>query len=823
MAKKRTTLKNVAKKATIIELMNLRPEKGDDGRQVFRAVAPATVIAGEGWEPVGEVDGQVIVSNETMMKIGSQVFETAGRVRGIIHGHDGSLTVDDGSGRPRRLERADDGQWVDFGQEPVWNQVTITAKRYSTVELTIPAMMFDELPATGAVTDTGVLNRLAGTLGGAYAVTAGVARQRGVLIRPVMARATVLDSDGAVLYRGPEVLVGTECLGQYDDTVNLSLSADGKTTAETRMELTAFRLHVKVDAMNCQGWVERAATLVIETGPQFHPWVAESGARRVMAASVGRGTGQATDRRLAVSVPGAAMSLSPSRPDRSAVLIETVAGRFDEVCRVAARFGRPYERGVDAEITIVPFDGLNEEVSEAAKALEGKKDRQVTDSRLRLMNAPNRFSARVYASDGTGTVVAGDPEVNRFRGFGAAELAASTAPDQSYKAMTTVIFDDGSSVSRLDVGNHDAPLALSPFVSYPSPDATGLRIGVEYPDGTVQRWVYSLHPDPSGRISVAVDQSIAPASGAIDEESEGLPESASEPLNVRLKSTLAVISTTRPTEVMAVGVAEGSIRAMAAARTSGGAWEFGRSRFIVGTDRGMLTAGVSATRDRLVLNHLNDRIVEGPMGLAGGGDGAVYAVERGRVLRIEGTRTEEIDAGAARSTDMDAIAVDMVAGRVIVGSTNGSTAFHHIDMTGQTPTFKTPALGPFNELKAIGTTVYAATQSGLYAFPRADSADTVTTTDVSITARVDTADRDRAIRRVDWPAVIDDFDGEMKVERFFMSPYPQALLSGWTFNGAVHTTLRFPVIALSVRTVYATISGTVGLGSGKRAVVGLPE
>ena len=825
MAKKRNVknVRDVLKRVEIINLKNLRPEHDVDGRLVFKAVARAEKIDGEGWEPVSEVDGEPVLAGEAQLKIGSQEFPTRGRVRGVIACPDGSLVVDDGSGSHRRFERGDNRQWIDLGPEPEWPPVTITAKRHSVVEMTLAGMHFESLPSTGAVSDDGTLTRLAGMLSSAYSSAAGVARQRGVLIRPVIARATIFDRDGATLYRGPEVLVGTECLGQYSDTVNLPLGGDGQSVSETKIELTAYKLHIKVNPMTCQGWVERAAMLVVEVSPQFHPWVAESGGRRVISASVGRGTGQAGERRLTLSVPGAAMSLGPSRPERSTTLIEAMVSRFEKVKRVAARFQKPYERGVDEEITVAPYVGLAEEVAEATRDFSDRVLNDGTEDGLGMMNAPNRFSARIYASDGTGTILAGDVEVNRFKGHVAAELAAAVDPSRSYKSVTSVIFRDGSVVSRVESGQCDAPTVLSPLVSYPSPDAVGLRIGVEYSDGSVQRWSYSLHPDPAGRISVGVDPTIAPVAGAVYDEPGGLPTDGSEDLIVRMKNRLAVVSACRPGVITAIARTEGSIKAIAGARTGGGSWEFGRSRFVVGTDRGMILGGVNERRDKLVLNHLNDRITSGRFGMTSDSDGVIYVIERGRVFRVSGSRTEELEAFATRSTDLDTIAFDNVSRCVVIGSSNGGAGFHYIDINEKMPTFVTPSLGPFGSLTAFSGKIYVATESGLYVLGGVEDSAKDLQTDISITARLESIDRDRAIRRVEWPVLIDEFDGEMKVERFFMSPYPQALLTGWLFTGSVHTTLRFPVIARSVTACYATITGRVGLGPGNRAIVGMPE
>lgn len=818
MAKKarKTQKKKNLINSEAVRLINLRPKRDENGSVYFEAVEPAHYVDEEGWEPAGKVGGQTVFSSESAMKIGDEEYELDGHVRSITENADGGVTVDDGTGRVCRFERGIDGTLIASGSEPDWNPVTIMAERHSVIDMIIEPITFEKLPATGAVGDRDVLSRLGSRLAAAYSEAAENARRRGVLIRPVIVRAIVCDDAGETLYRGPEVLIGADYLTEYVDSVTLGVGADGASTAEKLIQLPAYRLKVVVDPMASQGWVERASKLVIEVSPQFHPDKAG-----VVSATAGK---DAAGHRLVVTVPGSVTALSPAQSERSAKLIEAMVENFDRVKKTAATFNRPYEHGVSETIVTAAYPLLTNELESLKKALLGDVEAASYEERLvAKLNVPNRFSARNYATDGTGTILAGNIDWYRFEGYQARALACRVNNALGFSSKTTVTFSDGSSVSRLDSGSAGAPVAMNPVAVYPGDDATSVKLTVSYSDGTVKTWSYALSPSRSGRFSIGVLDDISVSEGKTADDGIGVPATVTKVMPVHLDRVIVTMEMAQPRTVTAAGVVEGRVTAVVARPANGGAWEFGRSRFIVGTSEQLVSAIVHENRKKIALNKLSDNKINSSCSLISTPDGTVYFVESGRIYRVSGTTITELGASKSHSPEFDSIAYDKYSRRLIVGSSNGAALFLHLDPDETMPEYFTPSLGPFNYLGLSEGKVFCATQSGLYVFPDKEVVEEECENDISMVVKVTTADPMRAIRRVIWPVMIDGLSGCVKVERSQLPMYRGGFLSGWLVNGAILSSIRFPIVALSITQAYATVEGTVTLGPGKRCVLALPE
>lgn len=795
----------------IRHLVNIRPD-ADTG--CLLPVAPPAIIAPEGLHPVARLaSGTLVLASDTTIDIGDQTFPLTGEPRALAAATDGSLTILEQYRAPRRLEPADDDTLADIGYMPDWNPVTIIAERTSALTAAIPAISLPAIPGTGTVTDADTLTRLARAVNRSYADVAALARRDGVLIRPVIARAIVADPEGTILYRGPEVLVGTDTDTPLNTTVTLDLDGQQPATLPTLVNIPAYRLRVIVNPMTQQGWIKRAATLTVSITPQFHPWLPDADTAALRAATVTPAVaagGASSARRINVTLPGSALALSPLHPERSAALVAVAAGCFDTLAAVAAVIADPYDHSVDTTITAMPFSSLADEVSRLRAVITDTPAVSSADARAAaLLNAPNRFTARHAATDGARTIVWADIDIHRFGGYSPADLAASVDLTAGYSALTTVTFRDGSTASRLTAATSGAPLTLSPLIVYPAVDAVALNITIEVDGSRPRIWRYDLSPDPTGTVAMAIHPSLAPLAGTVDDLA-GVPASAPFTPPMRVPGLIAAADTSAPIHILAAAATPAPVRAVVPARSTSGAWDFGRARYHIFTTADILLATVNANRTAIALSLVATRDIRSPRAVAPSPEGITYAVDQGRIYRIDGARLSEVDPRTMRNVHIDSIAYDPADRRVVVAASSGETSLIHIDPDLRRPQYQTISPGPFNHFTSIDNDLYIASQSGLCRLNTTAPPSDDRPLAVEASIRLTLPARARgSIKSVTWPILSRYMTARLYAERNYLTFIANDALAVLNLNGPVTAPIHIPLPTRRLRTITLTLSATL--------------
>ncbi|MDE6486277.1 MAG: hypothetical protein K2L76_02085, partial [Muribaculaceae bacterium] len=313
----------------------------------------------------------------------------------------------------------------------------------------------------------------------AYTALCQYAAEQSAMLQPALASYTLLDAEGRELFTSPPVLLGTrQCL----TAVNATCGSDGLLASYT-LTADTWQPELSVPPHACPGVRSVRVTL----SPQLHPvdpgteadtWLRHTAADTTVTA------------RLHTTV------LTPAT-------IREAAARMPRLCRVVSVVSASPATCV---IPCPPSAGPHAEIAALSAVLE-RPVAEVSRAAA-LTQAPHSFTASCGAVSGD-TVMWGNITSCPYAGYPAPLLAASVADDESWQAYVAVDFASGARAVWTGSGSSSAPLAFSPLLCYPSPDAVSLTIGLSTPTRTV-RSVFPLTPVPGGRMSAYVADSLAP-------------------------------------------------------------------------------------------------------------------------------------------------------------------------------------------------------------------------------------------------------------------------------------------------------------------------
>lgn len=467
----------------------------------------------------------------------------------------------------------------------------------------------------------------------AYAELCRRSAAAGYYCQPAVARYRLVGVSGDAVYESAPLLLGASQGTSASDYITID-STDGRTLGRWTLSARQWRPRLRV----VEG-AERLASLGVNriellVSPQIHPYDPSSAVpvERVRGAAAG-------NHFLRVALPGRSQGLVATSSGSSVARLRELTGRAEALCRVKASISvSAAMEDIDRTLPAVTTDGPDDEVRDIRRALK-QAVRPVDRTAVSLL-LPHGFTARESAQ-ASGAVMWGGLTAIRYQGDDVRGFMALAATDTSgaWHSAVSVVFGSGGeqTVATAD-GTGAAPLTFNPVLSYPSADATVMKIIISR-GGTVMTGSFDLTPDASGRRAVYVHPSLRPF--ALSDVAEAYVVPAEKKVGHVYDNAVAVAATARPLNVRAMAVTDSTavVTALAAARQLQSSWDFGRRRFMVFTSGGMFRATVSADMRTISVGLYDSRPVI---------DRAAVCDASGRLLAVSGRKLLDVTGTSCR-------------------------------------------------------------------------------------------------------------------------------------------------------------------------------
>ena len=622
---------------------NLRKELSPAGHQQLMAVAPmAQRIVLRNWKPLARFcGGKFIIARGENLAVsdltgapaaiasdcGDALCAFADGRDGIVMCGQGAVRFDGTVATPVRRD---------------FPAVSIVAENVAVYEHLIP-----EMKLKGTVPVRSERREIAAQFTEAYVSMAANAAADGLFVQPCLARALYYDAAGNLLHAGPPVMVSPADGPQFTKAVALTSSASGTVDA-CALSLKAFRITARFEG-KADG---RVASVVIALAPQFHP-LSTTATPELFDGRSGSGVA------ARVLMPG---GLKAASGQAKAMVARVVAG-FDDVAVQALTVRAPFTGSAMSCTVPQPRTDAVEEVRDVERLLRRKVVAAAPEEVL--LDAPHSFVARHVASDGA-TVLWGNLSAIRYDGYPLHDFAAQLdAAD--YRYTVTVRFAGGHTgvVRTADVQGAAAVTALSPVLVYPSPDAVEMCV-MEYHGGVTRKTVLPLEPDPSRRFSMYISDDFKPLVPAAAASAQIVELAAPED---NFPGKIAVCDAARPLSVRRIVGIPGEVRAMSALGITDGAWEFGRSRFVLASVEDLYSLAVSSAG--VSLRTLCNAGVRSPSALVSLPHGVAAATDSGLVC-VDATSRRAVCVSRTR---FSALAYSAGAGELLARNSDGDEVF----------------------------------------------------------------------------------------------------------------------------------------------------
>lgn len=456
-----------------------------------------------------------------------------------------------------------------------------------------------------------------------YARVCDDARRAGCYVQPVVARYRLYDNRGCMVVESAPVVLSVDGLQGLDGIVAQVDANEGAYNQLKSYTLTvnAFMVGYEVD----ERWADVLAdyTIRIYVTPQLHPvdWEAKA-----MLRQEGSTTQSAN---LHIYLPGAS-----SATDRCRESVGLLMSRFDSLAQEVAA-GQP-EVGTTV-IRRIAGEGMAADV----KAWQGLTVAERDNDEASVLMSDCRLPHRWVASTGRvvgDIVVWGDIHTMKSEGYAVPMFAVEVdGKSGRWYAWAKVTMADGESVLWKGEGDGNAPLKLSPLLSYPHRNAVKMKVMVCYADQSVKSREVKLTPE--GDMAVWIDESLAPIE-LLDDEAYIVPSVCSYP--TRYDGAVAIAKSGQPLS-MAVGhiVSQGRVVAVTPAVKSISSWDFARCHLYAFTRDGICAVSVDGRRKNVASNIIDGRCVERADGVAVS-PSQVYAVASGSLVAVSGSRVKTL-------------------------------------------------------------------------------------------------------------------------------------------------------------------------------------
>lgn len=451
---------------------------------------------------------------------------------------------------------------------------------------------------------------VSGDLVQAYLELCSSAAATGRMIQPVIARYKLFDFSGNLLFTSSPVLLGAPN-GSSANGVYSLYSDDYQTLKSYNVTARTWQLKAELPAATSDS--ANVARAEIFFTPMFHPFHPDEPAY----ISMGRGSG--TMPFAHVALPGYRNGLNSGYRGNAARLVMQAIAHIDDIEERVAVITCPF---TDSHRTMSVAVAPQADAAAASRSLYSAMRKAVKPvSHLQsLLSAPHGFSATSCSRDGD-SVAWGNITARRFEGFSIAGFAVDTT-SQPWTESVIVRFADGTAVSHSYSHSSGFPAKLSPVFTYPSGDAVSMTIELKC-NNIIYGDTFELTPDRSGRFSVFAHEDAMPIALPPAIESFEKVEAS----DVELPSVVAIAPASRPQVIENfIDLKGGAVKAIVPKSGNEQSWEFGRSRFIIGTEGGIFSLGVSQGHKSLAARRLYSKGIWRSDALCSGPNGESFAV-----------------------------------------------------------------------------------------------------------------------------------------------------------------------------------------------------
>lgn len=637
----------VASGMRVVECSNLRRSKDGRNLEAVGSVKkneklsglPSVVIRDSAGDRIGIVKtgNRLRAVKLTGEESGHDVGGVAGSVLEVVMtGEDKGIVMTD-AGRYNLMKR--EGKWVveEEGAYPVLHFEAGDVMQLSVVAETRELKGIYDTRSRRLVDSDA--ERLRQDLLRSYKELVDKANRGGMELQPVLARYRLEGDAGEVLYRSPIVQVGASSGVQCVEELRCDLVDNNSRRGELRLSAEVYKLRLcgRSASEVSAGKVKR---LVVETSLPVHPVVGNVVAANMLEQSGTNGVA------LRCFLPGASVTMVSSRED-VARRLSRLALKGDIAFRESLVVNNPFASGSEISLNVnVARSGVNGVDAEIAAVEEMlRRSVKVEPEMACKCMLPNRFVAESGCVVGE-YIVWGGVRVKGFQGYGIDSFSTTVSESGEIHSWRSVVETELSTGKRrvaTSWGTENAPLKLSPILSYPRVDAVKMRITLER-DGIVYRGEFSLQPNESrtGAYYFNEDGREIDLSAVEDNFSYAIDEKENE----QYASLVVVSSVGNPMESR-VGekVGTGRVVKVLGVDRRGSAWEFGRHRVYVMTEGGIYLMSVASEGKSLMCNRIDRRGVMSKGGVAETDDdrypvvcvasGDLIGLSRGNVSTLE--------------------------------------------------------------------------------------------------------------------------------------------------------------------------------------------
>lgn len=444
----------------------------------------------------------------------------------------------------------------------------------------------------------------------AYIELADLAMAHGRFIQPLVVRFTLSGRDGKTLYVSGPVIVGPKD-GSQVTRLTLRLTGEGFRTVEP-ITLTATEFHpVATIAGDREGDMGKDSLMIgLHVSPQLHPLSTS------LPGDITRESATSGVLTFIYTLPGVIPEKGPVRARDAAIAI------LDNLDGILQPYrDTPVHASAAAELSAL----------QSVLAAKPSPPSAAGDALAVQLSCPHSFSAGSAARNGD-LIAWGNIRPIPFDGYSAAEL--STTPIAGTVPVPTaslVDMTDGSAVVRAIVMTGRDLSAISPLVTYPSPDAVSTTLLVGRKVVTLP-----LAPTPGRRLAYF----LSPTLGEIHftDEREGFVLPAASPSTATFPSAIVISSASSPREPLAVTLGDASeVMTILPAVRHSNSFTVPSARFYVLGTGGVSSMTLNERRSAINLNILDRRPLRSPSAVAAI-PGGIAAVLGSQLVLVRGSR-----------------------------------------------------------------------------------------------------------------------------------------------------------------------------------------
>lgn len=479
--------------------------------------------------------------------------------------------------------------WAVEGLSPVWPAVTLTADDAGEFTARVaPGQLSREYIAGGDAFEAD-RRRMARAIRRACDDLRAKARCAGAYIAPVIARARIVDAEGATVHVYPPTLL-MPARQAFDQAISF-MSTDRRTLMATTVAGRGFRIGVTVAGSLPEAMRRRAATLVVDATREFLPVDPDALPQLNFAREAGAG--------FAHAIPAlSTRAITPSHAEGNAATIADILPRLDSLLTPAAHLADPF-----ATPRQTPQSYQNYMTYKTYKSYKTYKT-------TGLPPANAGFTARTVAI-GAGSVLWGDITPRPFQGW-SPQCYATAFEHRRWRGWAQILTAGGESLLWQGEGEDFAPVAFSPLLSYPSGAMASITVCITL-DGA-DPVAFTRRFTDSGTVSWSLDtglKTIVPVTADEITPPDHLPYQP--PRQPSLVLAAPVLSPLSPCGAADIGARPAAILP---SPSGGNSWDFGRERFYAFTPQGTRLLTLSADRLTLAANVLDTLAVTHPGAVA---------------------------------------------------------------------------------------------------------------------------------------------------------------------------------------------------------------